>query len=418
MPVMAASAADVATAFDPVAATQAYLDTVAPELRARSDAYFEGGYWLLLWDLVVALLIAWGLMGSGLSRGLRDRCARIWRGRLTVPLYVLGYVLLTGALGLPYKLYRDFFREKSYGLMNQGLGAWLGDWAVSLAVNSVVMVVLLSILYALVRRLGRGWWVWGTGVTTLVMGLLLLAGPVFLAPLFNHYTPLADGPVRSAVLSMARSNGVPATDVYQFDASRQSDRISANVSGLFGTTRVSLTDNLIQQGTLPEIKAVMAHEIGHYVLDHLIAMLIYLTIIVAVGFAFVDWAYRRLASGLGRRWGVEAIGDVAGLPVAVALISLYSFAMTPALNTMVRVHEAQADMFGLNLAREPDAFATVAVKLAQYRKLHPGPVEEFLFYDHPSGYTRILTAMRWKAENMGTPAPADAAPAAPQPATP
>ena len=96
--------------------------------------------------------------------------------------------------------------------------------------------------------------------------------------------------------------------------------------------------------------------------------------------------------------GCSAVGP-AGLPVAVALIAIFFFFMTPVLNTITRTLEAQADIFGLNTARQPDGFATVTLKLSEYRKLDPSPWEERIFYDHPGGRTRIYTAMRWKAEN-------------------
>jgi STE24 endopeptidase len=99
----------------------------------------------------------------------------------------------------------------------------------------------------------------------------------------------------------------------------------------------------------------------------------------------------------GARWGVGGIADPAGLPVLTLIFSLYFFLLTPVLNTYVRTTEAAADIFGLNAARQPDGFAMIALKLAEYRKLDPGPVEEFLWFDHPSGRARIRMAMVWKA---------------------
>src|SRR5262249_47729560 len=158
--------------------------------------------------------------------------------------------------------------------------------------------------------------------------------PVYVAPLINDYKPLAEGQIKSDILSMARANGVPADNVWEFNASKQSKRISANVSGMFGTTRVSLNDNLINRATPAEIRAVMGHELGHYVLGHNYAFLSWATIIAFIGFGFTNWAFKRLTADYGNRWDVHSIDDPAGMPLVFALIGFLAFVGTPALNTI------------------------------------------------------------------------------------
>jgi STE24 endopeptidase len=230
-----------------------------------------------------------------------------------------------------------------------------------------------------------------------------MIAPVFISPLFNHYYPLKGGPVKAEILSLARSNGIPATDVYEFDASRQSKRISANVSGFMSTTRISMTDNLINRCSPREIEAVLGHEMGHYVLDHNVIGLTWLGLLFFVAFAFVNWGYLRLAAIFGGNWDVRAIEDPAGLPLAVALATFFFLLATPIQNTISRTIETQADIFGINTARQPDGFATATLKLSEYRKLDPTSLEEFVFYDHPSGRNRIFMMMRWKAEHLNDP---------------
>lgn len=219
---------------------------------------------------------------------------------------------------------------------------------------------------------------------------------MYIAPIFNTYKKLEDPKVRDPILSMARANGVKTDAVYEFDASKQSTRISANVSGFLGTDRVSLNDNLLNRCSLQEIKAVMGHEIGHYALGHAYESIVFFSVIIVVGFAFVRWGADRFAA----RWGIRDVGDLAGLPLGILLFTTYLFVLTPVANSYIRSNEAEADIFGLNAAREPDGFATTALKLADYRKLAPGPIEEFIFFDHPSGRSRIQMAMRWKAEHL------------------
>lgn len=385
---------------DPEAATRAYLDTVTGEARERSDAYFEGGYVLNAVDTAYTIVVAAILLFLGISGWMRDMGRRVSRFRTVQTLvYAALYIVVTAVLGLPFVLYRGFFREHEYGLSNQTLLEWGGEYLISLGVGIVMFSVFIAILYAIVRWTRERWWIWGTGAAIAFFAFALLISPVYIDPLFNEYKPLEDGPLKERILSIARANGIEADQVYQFDASKQTTRISANVSGLFGTMRIALNDNLLNRGTEDEIVAVVAHEIGHYVLNHIYELMAWIGLVLIAGFAFVNWAFRGFVARFGSRWRVEAIDDPAGLPLAVALFSVYFWVITPVWNTMIRVNEAEADIFGLNAAREPDAFATIALKLAEYRKLEPGPVEEFVFYDHPSGRSRILMAMRWKAEN-------------------
>jgi STE24 endopeptidase len=230
----------------------------------------------------------------------------------------------------------------------------------------------------------------------------MLVGPVWIDPLFNTYKPVEPGPVRDAVLTMAQADGVPVSSIYEFDASRQATRISANVSGIFGSAAIRLNDNLLRRTTLPEIRAVMGHELGHYVMNHVYKGIAEFALVVLAGFLFARWAMDRLLTRYGAQLGLRGVADVAALPLLIAVFSVFIFAATPITNTLTRTQEIEADHFGLNLAREPHGEAEVDLKLTEYRKPDPGPVEEFVFFDHPSTRFRIHDAMRWR-EAMGTP---------------
>jgi STE24 endopeptidase len=199
---------------------------------------------------------------------------------------------------------------------------------------------------------------------------------------------------------MARANSIPAKNVYQFDASKQSDRVSANVSGFASTTRISLNDNLLKRCTPAEIKAVMGHEMGHYVMNHVYKGLFETAVFLVILFALVNIFFQIIVNRYGNRLGITGIADIRGLPLLVVLFTVASFIFTPLTNTMVRTQETEADMFGLNAAREPDAEAHVDILLSEYRKIDPGYWEEIIFYDHPSGRNRMHMAMQWKAEHL------------------
>ena len=400
-PVVLSPTASPTLSADPLVATQAFMRRLQGEARAKSDAYAEGGYWLLLWNLLYGLAVAWLLLSQRISARIRDFAERRTRGKnLQTLIYVLIYIPLAALLTLPLTFYEGFYREHQYGLSNLSFTSWLGETAIGLGVSLVLMGVALTGLYAILRRVPQTWWAWGTIAGAGFMMLVFMIVPVFIAPLFNTYQPLPDGPIRSDILSMARANGIPADNVYYFDASKQTKRVSANVSGLFGTTRISLNDNLLNRTSPPEIRAVMAHEMGHYVLNHGIKHTVSFSLVLLGGLLFIKYSWSWATAHFGGRFGVRGIADPAGLPLLVAVLSVYMFLATPVVNTIIRSAETEADLFGLNAAREPDGFAEAIFKLAEYRKLEPGAAEEFILFNHPSGFNRIFSAMRWKAENI------------------
>ena len=392
---------DTTPHFDAQTASKAYLAKVSGEARAKSNAYFEGGYVLQLVDLVYALAIAGLLLWLQISTRIRDWAeARTHSRSYQVMLYATVYLLLTTAAALPLALYEGFFREHAYGLSNQSLGSWLAEFGIQFVITLITALLVLPVLYAVIRRSRDGWWLWGAGLAIALQVVMLVIYPVFIAPLFNQYTPLPDGALKTRILSLARANDVPAENVWVMDASKQSNRISANVSGFLGTTRISLTDNLLKQDNADEVLAVMGHEIGHYAMGHTLRLLLLMGLVTIAGFAFVNWGFVIACEIFGGQWQVRKVSDVAGLPLLAALSALFFFLATPLTNSISRTTEFQADLFGLNAVRKPDAFASVMLKLSTYRKLEPGHWEEVIFFTHPSGRTRIEAAMRWKKEHI------------------
>jgi STE24 endopeptidase len=188
--------------------------------------------------------------------------------------------------------------------------------------------------------------------------------------------------------------------VFEIDASKQTTRMSANVSGFGHTMRITLNDNLLRRGSPEEIQAVMGHEMGHYVLDHIYNSILFLSVVIVIFFAFLRWSLSASLQRWGGKWQIRGVGDTAVLPLVILLGSIFFFALTPVMNTYTRTQEHEADMFGLNASRQPDGFAQAAIHLGEYRKMSPGTLEEWIFFDHPSGRHRIHDAMVWKAENL------------------
>ena len=392
-----------ALAFDPEAATRAYLATLAGAARARSDAYFEGGYWLILWQALVTTGVALAFLHFGWAARLSAWAGRVARGRrwLAAMLWVAAFFAALALLTLPYEAWADFVREHSYGLSTQSFAAWLGDWAKGSAIGLVLITVLSAILLPLVRRLPRTWWLWSAAVTMVLVAVATAVAPVYILPLFNKYHAMPASPLQTRLLAMANANGVGVKDIMVVDESRRSKRVSANVSGLGSTLRVTLNDNLLAKNDPAMTRAITGHELGHYVLSHTGWRIAGFSVVILLGFLAVHLLVPGLLRRYGARWGVTALDDPAMVAPAVVIFTLYILLATPVNNTIIRTQELQADAFGLDVARAPDGFARAAMTLSSYRKLEPGTVEEMLFYDHPSGRTRVSKAMAWKAAHIG-----------------
>jgi STE24 endopeptidase len=395
------AAAQPSAHFDADAATEAYMAMIPPEATARSNAYIEGGYWLLLWDFLYGSAVALLILNLRWSAKMRDLAKRITPFRwLQDALYWGQYLLLTSLLGFPLGYYEGYVREHKYGLATQSFWPWMGDEGKGLLLGLIFGALAIMLLFAIVRWLPRSWWIWGAVALTCMSIVQVAIYPVYILPIYNKVTRLSDPKVTAPILSMAHANGIPTNDVYQVDASRQSKRMSANVSGFANTMRITLNDNLLRRGSPEEIKAVMGHEMGHYVMNHIPKSLFFDLVVNVIFFACLFWGLQWVLKRWGESWQIRGVGDPAVLPLVFLMAGIFFFVLTPVMNTESWMHEKEADMFGLNAARQPDGFAQAAIHLSEYRKMRPGKWEERFFYDHPSGYDRIHSSMVWKGENL------------------
>ena len=401
---------------DPVAETTRWLATISPEDLERAVAYTRGGHWLLLWGAIVSIVVAWIIIRTGLLSGIRDRLERRRKRPKLVSLVVgVVYLLMSFVLTLPWSIYQGWWRETQYGLTSQPLTGWLTEALMGTGISVVLTGLLIVGLYAIIRHARRLWWAWGAGLTAVAVVFALVVSPILIEPLFNTYTPAPNGAMRDAVVELANKTGTPDDKIFIYDGSKQSDRYTANVSGLFGSARVAMSDVMFAKGAdLAEVRGVVGHEMGHYVHMHTLWMTGILIILAAIVFWLID----RLFPLAKRLLGANRVGDIsdpAGLPVLAAIGAVVGLMLTPVQNTMTRVIETDADRFSLIHANEPDGLAKALIKTAEYRAPSPTMIEEIFFYSHPSVENRVLRAMEWKADNAAN---APAAEPEPAPATP
>lgn len=409
----------MAQGFDPAAATAAYLATLPPEVHAKATAYTQGGHWVLLWGTLVGVLVSWIVLRTGVlvrvRQGVEQKRPRPWLAVLCV---VAVDVVLEGILSVPWEAYSNWWREKSYGFTSRAFSGWLSEHALKMAIGAVISLLLFSLLYWLIRRFPKTWWLWG-GVGMAGASVVLFVVQLFLIePLFNTYKPAPPGPVREEVVAMAKQVGMPSNKILIYDGSKQSNRYTANAGGLFGFGRVAMSDVMFKKDAdLAEVRGVVGHEMGHYVRKHILLGDLFSGLMTLVGLFLVDRLFPAAVRFLGAQ-GVTGVSDPAGLPVIMILVAVLGLLATPLTNSFSRWVEADADHFSVVHFNEPDGMAKALVKTIEYRAATPSTVEEFIFYDHPSVGSRVRAMMDWKAAHPATPAPAPAPGPAPSSAPP
>lgn len=386
---------------EPNAATRAFLERVPADAKARAEAFTNRGYAALMLRLAVLIVASALVMFTGLAARMRDAALRLThRAWLQDALFAIQFLSILLASSLPVEVFAGFVRYREAGLSHAGFWQWLSDYALQWAVDLIFYAVGIVAIMALIRRRPQSWPAWATLVYVALYATYSLVSPLYIAPLFNQYTQLPDGPAKERILSLARANGVPADGVYVRDASRQSVILNASVSGLMGTARITLDDNTVLTTPPAELELVMAHEIGHYVLRHVFKETVLQGLVIGVGFLFIAGSMRRLLARYGKRWRVTGAGDVAALPVFWLLFALWGFIALPADNTIQREDEAEADLYGLNASRQPLGLAEFMLRDADVRPLEQGAFVEWALYSHPTPAHRIASAMRWRAENL------------------
>lgn len=387
--------------FDPDAATAAYMATLSPAAHARATAYTQGGHWLLLWGALISIAAALVILRSGILVRLRNWVDRGGsRPNLSVLACVLAFILIDFVIELPWSIYAQWWRERQYALSHQAIGGWFGDTILSTAFSAVAIAIIMLAIYALIRKAPRTWWIWSGGVSVVAIIFIVVISPVLIEPLFNRYTPAPPGPTRDAVVALAERTGVPSDQILIYDGSKQSDRYTANVSGLFGSARVAMSDTMFKQGAdLGEVRGVVGHEMGHYVRGHILWIAAVTSLLAVIALFLTDRLFPWVSFRVPARGPAPTIADPTGFPILIIIVTVLNLLGTPLTNTLTRLMESDADRFSLSNAHEPDGLSKALVKTIAYRASSPSALEEAIFYDHPSVQRRVHRAMIWKAQH-------------------
>jgi Zn-dependent protease with chaperone function len=378
-----------------------------PEPTEQALRYHRGNTALWAADTLAGFLVPGALLVTGYGARLRTLAARLARGRWlpTVALYAVLFNIVISAVYLPLTWYAGFARQHAYGLSNQSLGQWVGDWSKGLLVSSVVMALVLWIPYLLLRASPRRWWLW-SGVATVPLGFVaLLVGPIWIAPLFDEFGPMRDRALEARLLATAERAGIEGSRVYEVDKSRDTKLVNAYVTGIGGSKRIVLWDTILARLEPDEIVFVMAHEMGHFVLHHTLAVILGTALLATLSLFVIHRLAGRLIARHAARFGFDRLSDVASLPLMVLLAGVVSFLVTPVALGYSRWQEHEADRFALELTRDNHAGAMVFVHLQRENLGVPRPGLLYTLWrgSHPSLASRVEFANRYRPWAEGRP---------------
>ena len=344
----------------------------------KAESFREGQLWIYVAQTALGLAVL-ALIVRRPPRRLED----IRRPNLAGAAVAAAISVTTAVVALPLAaLARD--RAKDVGLVTQAWPDWLGDQAKAAGIGAVFSAIGGAVLVFAMRRFGRRWWIPGAVVVVAFGAITTYAGPVLLDPVFNKFTPVPEGKLRSDVLELAREAGVDVGQVYEMDASRRTTAANAYVTGLGHTKRVVLYDNLVNDFTPAETRMVVAHELGHVHHHDTRNGLIWLAIVAPFGM----WAVAALVERLAPRDG--GLGPRA-VPAAALAIAIVVPVLSMVSNQLSRPVEARADAFSLQLTDDPQTLIDFQRRIAVKNVSDPQPpgVARFLLGTHPSTLERI-----------------------------
>lgn len=363
-----------------------------PEPSAKALRYYRTGNVLwavgILWGIAVPLL----LLFTGLSARLRDWSKRAGRKWLfTIAIFAVLFTIVTWAIDLPLAFYSGYVRQHEYGLSNQTLQKWWTDAFKGLMVSAILFPLVLWVPYLLLRKSPKRWWLWSGLAAIPFIVLMLFIAPIWIDPLFNKFGPMKDQALEQDILALAQRAGIEGSRVFEVEKSVDTKAVNAYVTGFLDTKRIVLWDTIIGKLSREELLFVMGHEMGHYVLKHVIHLIFFSSAIIIIGLFAVHLTAQRLIARWGGRWGFTELSDVASLPLVILLFSLATFVLTPAVLLLTRHNEHEADRFGLEITRNNRAAAMAFVKLQQENlgNPRPGPLYKLWRSSHPPLGERI-----------------------------
>lgn len=378
-------------------ATDSLIDITAnqsDDTASRLESYSRlRNIWRFVWFAAESGTLAL-IVFAGLGAWLRRQTKRISKDFFGLWAFVALMLIVDYVLKLPFAIYRGYYVESAFGFLNQSFPAWFARSLLRLGLLALVAIVPAGLLYWSIRRFRR-WWLAFTATIAPVIVLLVVLAPVVISPLFNNFETLSDPDLRQRIARLAERAGIEDAAIYEVDASAQSSKVNAYVTGLFGSKRIVIYDTMLDRFTDDEIVFVAAHEIGHYVMEHVwwgvAVAIVYIGLLGRLTAVVVP----RLIRGWHRRIGFSELGDYASLPLILLTATVLHFLLQPLTHIPSRLMERQADAYAVRIAEVPsEAVVSSYHKLSEINLSDPcpHPAIVFWFYTHPPSQDRIEAA--------------------------
>jgi STE24 endopeptidase len=382
----------------------------SPAEHQRENAYHREVRPPAYIALGLGLVLAWVLGFTPLGSRLVEVVARplgggwIWH----VLLGGLAVLLLGRLLTLPLSAWMEVIQRR-YGLSTRDWGGWAADLAKAFGLTTIVTLVVLLVLFALIRAMPQWWWVPAAAGAALLVMLLSFVYPLVVEPVFNKFTPMQQGALRTSLIQLAERDGVPVDDVLVADASRRTSTLNAYVSGFGATRRIVVYDNLLERAPPQQVEVVVAHELGHTKYRDVLYGTLVGALGAAAGTCLLGWLLAH--AGVLRRIGVTNVGDGRALAFVLAVIATLTFFSGPLQNLVSRRIEQRADVHSLDLTEDPTTFAQMQRSLAvsALSDLDPNWLIYTMFASHDTAPQRIALSRTW-ANQHGVPEPPNMAP--------
>jgi STE24 endopeptidase len=368
------------------------VPVAVPEPSPKAMQYYRSGMWLWVLNRIWGLLLPGLIAFSGLSPRLRNlarRLGKFWF--FTIGLYIVLYLALVFLIDLPLSYYQGFVRQHAYGLSNQTVGKWLRDSLIGFSIEAAACFLFLWIPYLLLAKSPKRWWIYTAILMVPFLFLTVFVKPIWIDPLFNTFGPMKKTELERSILSLADRAGIEGSRVFEVDKSVDTKAVNAYVTGFLQTKRIVLWDTLIKKLDEHELLFVMGHEMGHYVLGHVVRSILLSSIVTLAGLFLIDRLGRWFVNRYHDRLGFTDLADIASVPLMIMLLELVFLVLSPLGLAYSRHQEHEADRFALELTRTNHSAGLSFVKLQSENLSNPRPG---LFYrifrsSHPSIGERI-----------------------------
>lgn len=347
------------------------------------------GLFAALWSALV--LIGFTLLGGlqALSGALLHAAGP---GMAYQMLLVVAFSVISGALDLPFAWYRQFVLEERFGFNKMTVGLWIADMVKGGAVGAVIGLPLLWVVLALMDKTGSLWWFYAWLVWSGFQLLMMVLYPTVIAPLFNKFTPLSDDTLKSRIEGLMARVGFASKGLFVMDGSKRSAHGNAYFSGFGANKRIVFFDTLLERLAPPEIEAVLAHELGHFKLKHIIKRIVVMFALSLAFLALLGWLKTQVwfYTGLGVAPLLGAPNDAMALLLFALVLPVFTFPFSPLTSVTSRKHEFEADAFA---ASHSDARDLVSALVKMYEDnastLTPDPIHSAFYDSHPPASVRI-----------------------------